>query len=122
MVYQPSKKELKQIENLNKGYQLIREGLQLIKANLPRKDRDVEMETFRMNKNFEKIIKRIYSILEKDYVDKSFIEIINNKNSTTKGNRLKKKKPEGRKKTTKKKTTKKKITKKRITKNKPKKR
>jgi hypothetical protein len=100
MVYEPSKKELKQIANLNKGYLLIKEGLQLIKANLPKKDRDVEMETFRMNKNFEKIIKRIYVILEKDYVDKSFIEIINNKKSTAKGNRLKKRKPEAKKKRT----------------------
>ena len=78
MAYQPSKKELKQIENLNKGYRLVRDGLKIIKDNLLKKDGDVEMQAYKMSKNFDKIIKRIKKILEKQYIDKQFINIINN--------------------------------------------
>lgn len=79
MAYQPSKKEIKQRENLNKGYQLIKDGLKLIKVNLPKKDGDVEMQAYKMSKNFDKIIKRIRILLEKQYIDNQFFDIINNK-------------------------------------------
>ena len=35
MVYQPSKKEIKQIEKLNRAYKLIKEGVDLIRTNTP---------------------------------------------------------------------------------------
>lgn len=88
MIYKPSKKELEQIDNLNKGYTLIREGLKIIKANLPKKDGDVEMQAYKMSKNFDKIIKHIHKLLEKQYIDKQFINIINTKTIKRKDDRF----------------------------------
>jgi len=79
MSYRPSKKETKQIENLNRGYQLIKDGLKLIKANLPKRDGDIEMQAYKMSRNFDKIIIRIKKLLEKQYIDNQFIDIINNR-------------------------------------------
>ena len=79
MVYKPSKNEIKQKENLNKGYQLIKDVLKIIKSNLPKKDGDVEMQAYKMSKNFDRIIKRIKILLEKQYIDNQFLDIINNK-------------------------------------------
>lgn len=78
MVYKPSKKELEQIANLNKGYKLIKEGLKIIKDNLPKRDSEVEMQSYKMSKNFDKIIVRIKRVLERQYIDKEFLDIINN--------------------------------------------
>jgi len=86
--YKPSKKELQQIENLNKGYQLIKEGIKVIKENLPKKDGDVEMQAYKMSKNFDKIIKRIHKLMEKQYIDKQFIEIINTRTRKRKDGRF----------------------------------
>ena len=88
MAYTPSKKELKQIENLNTGYQRIKEGLKLIKANLPKKDGDVEMQAYKMSKNFDKIVIRIQKLLEKQYIDNQFLDIINNRNTKDKPDRF----------------------------------
>ena len=79
MVYKPSKQEVKQIENLNQGYQLIKDGIKIIRQNLPKKDSNVEMQAYKMSRNFDKIIKRIHTLLEKQYIDNQFLEIINNK-------------------------------------------
>jgi len=106
-MYKPSKKELKQLENINTGYNQIKEGLKLIKNNIPKKDGDIEMQTYKMSKNFDKIIKRIHTILEKQYVDKQFLDIVSFKPPTDKGKggrfkkgksskkRTKRKKPKG---------------------------
>lgn len=88
MSYQPSKQERKQIDNLNKGYKLVRDGLKIIKENLPKKDGDVEMQAYKMSKNFDKIIKRIQKLLEKQYIDKQFIEIINTRTTKRKNGRF----------------------------------
>ena len=88
MNYKPSKKEIKQLDNLNKGYQLIKDGLKLIKNSLPKKDGDVEMQAYKMSKNFDKIIKRIHTLLEIQYVNTQFIEIINTKSDKKKGGRF----------------------------------
>lgn len=93
MTYKPSKKELEQIANLNEGYNLIKCGLKLIKANLPKQDSEVEMQSYKMSKNFDKIIKRIKKILERHYIDKEFLEIINIK-VRPKKNRINKPKKE----------------------------
>jgi hypothetical protein len=100
MSYKPSKRELKKIENLNKGYNLIKEGLDLIKDNLPKRDRDVEMESFKMNKHFDNIIKRIHKVTERNYIDQQFIDIINTKKTTKKSStsRLNKRNLDGKKK------------------------
>ena len=90
-MYKPSKKEIKQIENLNRGYQMIKDGLKIIKDNLPKKDGDVEMQAYKMSKNFDKIIKRIHNLLEKQYIDNQFIDIINNRAPKKKGGRFDKK-------------------------------
>lgn len=88
MDYKPSKKESKQIENLNRGYQMIKDGLRIIKDNLPKKDGDVEMQAYKMSKNFDKIIKRIHTLLEKQYINKQFIDIINSRAPKKKGGRF----------------------------------
>ena len=88
MPYKPSKKESKQIENLNRGYQLVKEGLKLIKVNLPKKDSDVEMQAYKMSRNFDKIIKKVKKILEKQYIDNEFIDIINTKTRKRKDGRF----------------------------------
>lgn len=79
MVYKQSKQEVKQIQNLNQGYQLIKDGIKIIRQNLPKKDSNVEMQAYKMSRNFDKIIKRIHTLLEKQYIDNQFLEIINNK-------------------------------------------
>jgi len=90
MIYKPSKKEIKQIENLNRGYQLIKDGLKLIKANLPKRDGDVEMQAYKMSRNFDKIIARIHKLLEKQYIDNQFLEIINNRKTKDRPDRFNK--------------------------------
>ena len=79
MSYKPSKNEIKQIENLNKAYQLIKDGIKLIRDNLPKKDSDVEMQAYKMSKSFDRIIKRIRILLERQYIDNQFLDIISNK-------------------------------------------
>jgi CHASE3 domain sensor protein len=109
VVYKPSDEELEQMKNLNKAYDLIREGIKLIKENIPKKDAEVELEYFRMNKNFDKIIKRIKKLLEDEYINEEFKSIIMiEKTATKKNSRLKKKNgPEARKKVVRKRVTKK---------------
>ncbi len=90
MVYQPSKKEIKQIEKLNKAYKLIQEGIKLIRENTPKKDSEVEMQVYKIGKNFDKIIKRIYKIMETQHIDAEFIDIITKRATKDKPNRFKK--------------------------------
>jgi len=52
MVYKPSKKEQKQLENLNESYKLIRKGLKLMVENLPKTDLEIEREIYKMSKSF----------------------------------------------------------------------
>jgi len=106
MSYKPSKKGTKQIDNLNKGYQFIKDGLKLIKVNLPKKDADVEMQAYKMSKNFDRIIRRVKKLLEKQYIDNEFIDIVNTKTKKRKdgrfdksGRRFKRKKGKKNKKT-----------------------
>lgn len=75
MVHKPTKKELKQMENLNKAYTNIKNGLKLIEKNVI-KDNDLSVHVYRMNKEFDKIIARVSYLLEKQYVDSEFTSII----------------------------------------------
>lgn len=102
MVYKPSKKELEQIVRLNEGYKLVKEGLKIIKNNIPKQDSEVEMQTYKISKNFDNIVSRIKRILERQYIDKEFLDIINGSDD----------KPKNHKKDSKKIVTKKKIIKK----------
>lgn len=88
MIYKPSKEELKRIENLNKSYALLEKALKLIKDNIPKKDSDIELCMYRMVKNHAKIMKKSAKLLEMDYIDKEFDNIIKiSKNK--KGKRIK---------------------------------
>jgi len=98
MVYQPSKKELKQIEKLNKAYNLIKEGLENIKANIPKKDSEIEMQVFKITKNFDKIVKRVYKIMESKHIDQEFLDIVTKRTTKNKPNRFKKNKKKNKKK------------------------
>lgn len=91
MVYKPSKKEQKQLENLNESYKLIRKGLKLMVENLPKTDLEIEREIYKMSKSFDKIIQKIHKILESKYINKEFLDIINVKDIKKKPKRFRKK-------------------------------
>lgn len=88
MTYKPSKKDSKQIDNLNRAYQIVKEGLKIIKDSIPKKDSEVEMQSYKMSRNFDKIIKKVKKILEKQYIDNEFIDIINTKTIKRKDGRF----------------------------------
>lgn len=90
-MYNPSKKELKQIKDLNKGYALIKEGIAIIRDSIVKKDSEIEMLSYKISKSFDKLTKRTCKILEKQYVDKEFLDIVINAEVKEKNNRLKKK-------------------------------
>lgn len=75
MTHKPNKQEIKQIENLNKAYLIIQKGLKVIKENIP-KDDEVWTRAWRIEKEIDRIIKRIGKVLEKQYIDKEFTDII----------------------------------------------
>lgn len=75
MIYQPSDKELKKIEALNKGYAKIKEGLKIIKKAVP-KDDDIALHIYRIEKEHEKIVKRMQQVLETQYVNEEFTSIV----------------------------------------------
>ena len=77
MIYQPSKKETQQIKKLNEGYALIRQGIKMIMTNAPKNDGDISVFAYRANKNIDKIIKRTAVLLEAQYVNDEFIDIVN---------------------------------------------
>jgi predicted adenine nucleotide alpha hydrolase (AANH) superfamily ATPase len=78
MIYKPSKKEVKQIKELNKGYNLLKKGFDIIIENSPKKDGDVGVYAYRASKNIEALIKRVYNLLEIQYVDNQFFDIVKN--------------------------------------------
>ncbi len=88
MSYQPNKKELKQIQNINKSYAEIKKNLQLLKDNIP-KDNEIWTRAWRIQKEVDRITKRVIKVLEKQYVDKEFINIIDT-SKKNKGKRFKK--------------------------------
>jgi len=75
MIYKPSKKEIKQIKELNKGYNLLKKGFELIIKNIPKKNNDIEVYAYRASKNIESIIRIVSELLEAQYVDKEFFKI-----------------------------------------------
>lgn len=80
MLYKPSRKEMKQIKELNRGYSLIKKGFDIIIKNSPKRDSDIGVYIYRAAKNIELIIKRTAKILEAQFVDTQFKDIIKNFN------------------------------------------
>jgi hypothetical protein len=78
MIYKPSKKEVKQIKELNKGYNLIKKGFDIIIKNSPNKDGDVSTFAYRASINIGLLIRRVAGLLEIQHVDKQFFDIIKN--------------------------------------------
>jgi hypothetical protein len=76
MLYKPNKKEIKQIKELNKGYALLKRGFDLIIKNCPDKDGDVSTHAYRASKDIENLLKRVAKLLESQYVDNEFYNII----------------------------------------------
>ena len=63
------------MKNLNTAYAHLEKGLQLIKKNIP-KDNDVWTHAWRIEKEINKIIKKTAKVLERQYIDNEFNEII----------------------------------------------
>jgi len=84
MIHQPSKRELQKLEKLNKAYKKISQALKDIKNIVP-KDEDIALRIYRIEKEHEKICKRMQVVLERQYVDSEFKKIVS-------GNKKKKKK------------------------------
>lgn len=78
MVYKPNKKEIKQIKKLNEGYVLLRKGLGLVLNNVPRNDGEISVYTYKIGKNMAALIRRVTVLLEVQYMDRQFTEIVDN--------------------------------------------
>ena len=75
MLHQPSKEELKKLEALNKAYKKITDGLKAIKRVVP-KDSEIALRIYRMEKEHSKIVKRMQKLLEEQFIDDEFLNII----------------------------------------------
>ena len=90
MLYRPNRKETKQLRNLNKAYKMIKKAFDILIKNAPKKDAEIGMYIYRAGKNMNSIIKRTAELLEAQYIDKQFEEIVknfdnNNNNNNKKG-------------------------------------
>lgn len=80
MLYKPTKKELKQIKALNKGYEMAVKGLNMMSRAIDTKsDANVGIFYYRAVKNLDNIVKSTYQLLERQYIDKEFNNIIKGK-------------------------------------------
>ena len=79
MVYEPDEEEKKMIQNLNDAYTQVVEGLSKIKENLTNEDGEISVYSYQMAKNFEKIYKRVYKLLEEHYISEEFKKITDSK-------------------------------------------
>jgi len=78
MLYKLNKKETKQIKELNRGYALLKKGFDILIKNCPDKDNEVTTYAYRASKAIENLLKRTARLLESQYVDKEFYNIIRN--------------------------------------------
>ena len=78
MLYKPNKKETKQIKELNKGYNLLKKGFEIIIKNSSDKDSDISTYAYRASKNIESLLRRTAYLLEAQYVDNQFFDIVKN--------------------------------------------
>ena len=85
MLYKPNRKETKQLKNLNKAYGMIKDAFELIIKNAPKNNGDIGVYVYRASKNIDSIIKITGKLLEAQYVDKQFLDIIKNFDKKRKG-------------------------------------
>jgi hypothetical protein len=85
MLYRPNKKETKQLKNLNKAYDMIRKAFDLIIKNAPKNDGDISVYAFRATKNIDSIIRRTAELIQAEYVNREFKDIIKHFNDNKKG-------------------------------------
>ena len=78
MLYKPNRKETKQIKGLNKGYKLMQKGFAIVMKHTPKNDGEISVYAYRASKNMDSIIKRVAELLEAQYVDRQFFEIVKN--------------------------------------------
>ena len=80
MLYKPTKKEMKQIKELNKGYKRVVDGLNIMSRVIDiKRNPDVGVYYYRTVKNLEKIIKSTHKFLERQYIDDEFKRITKKK-------------------------------------------
>lgn len=78
MIYKPNKKEIKYIRELNKGYNLLKKGFDIIIKNSSDKDSEISLYAYRAGKNIESLLRRMAYLLELEYVDNQFFDIVKN--------------------------------------------
>jgi len=80
MFCKPTKKELKQVKELNKGYQMAVKGLNIMsRAINTHGNTDIGVFYYRAVKNLDNIIKSTYKFLEIKYIDDEFKRITKKK-------------------------------------------
>ena len=85
MLYKPDKKETKQLKELNKAYIMIRKAFEIIIKNTPKNDGTIGVYAYRATKNIDGIIRRTAQLLEVQYMDRQFVDIIKHFNDKKKG-------------------------------------
>jgi hypothetical protein len=75
MLYEPTKKEVKQIKNLNKAYKMFGIAFKLVLNNTPT-DNKIETELYMANKHLEAMNKRVFELLEKKCIDQEFFKLV----------------------------------------------
>jgi len=78
MLYRPNKKETKQIKELNKAYNLLRRAFDTILKNMPQEDQEIDTYIYKVGQNIDNLLRRVAYLLEAQYVDKEFFNIIKN--------------------------------------------
>lgn len=76
MLYKPSKKETKQLQNLNKAYEMFIKAFEIIIKNVPDNDEEIAIYAYRITKNIDGIIKRTAKIIKEQYMDRQFNDIV----------------------------------------------
>jgi hypothetical protein len=76
VIYKLNSEENKQIKNLNAGYNSIKRGLKLILENAPKNDGDIDTWAYRANKFIDKIVRKSAKLLEAQYIEKEFFDIV----------------------------------------------
>jgi len=81
MLYKPTKKELKQLKALNKGHGMVIKGLNMMTKAMSTENNDNNTDIFyyRIVKDLDNIIKATYELLEKNYIDAEFKNIVDKK-------------------------------------------
>jgi len=79
MLYEPTKKEIKQIKNLNKAYKMFGIAFKIILDNTPNDDK-IQTELYMANKYLKSMNKRVFELLEKKCIDQEFFKIVKNFN------------------------------------------